>query len=167
MSLAVIIMFALMGLVLIGLELILPGGVLGIMGSVALVVGIVGIFVEYGPLAGLAGGFLAIVLLWVGASSWFKYFPRTASGKRFLALTDTSNWTSYDQELTALVGKTGRCHTQLRPCGTVIINGKRYDVVTRGELIAAKSTVKVVEVAGNRIVVEEINESAAPPVEAR
>ncbi|MDD4537935.1 MAG: NfeD family protein [Lentisphaeria bacterium] len=163
MSLAVIIMFVLMGLVLIGLELILPGGVLGIMGSVALVVGIVGIFVEYGPLAGLAGGFLAIVLLWLGASSWFKYFPRTASGKRFLALTDTSNWTSYDQELTALVGKSGRCHTQLRPCGTVIINGKRYDVVTRGELIAAKSAVRVVEVAGNRIVVEEINESAAPP----
>jgi len=163
MSLAVIIMFVLMGLVLIGLELLLPGGILGIMGSVSLVVGIVGIFVEHGPLAGLAGGFLAIVLLWVGASSWFKYFPRTARGKHFLALTDTSDWTSYDHGLTALVGKIGLCHTQLRPCGTVVIEGKRYDVVTRGELIAAKSSVKVVEVTGNRIVVEAMNESATPP----
>lgn len=164
MSLAVIIMFVLTGLVLIGFELILPGGVLGIMGSLSLLAGLVGIFVEYGALAGLGGGLLSIVLLWLGASAWFKYFPRTGSGKRFLALTDTSDWTSYDQELTALLDKTGHCHTQLRPCGTVIIDGKRYDVVTRGELVAVGSTVKVVEVTGNRIVVEEINETTAPPV---
>jgi membrane-bound ClpP family serine protease len=158
MSLAVIIMFVLMGLILIGLELILPGGILGGIGALSLAAGLGGLFYVYGPMLGIVGGLLAILLLWLGASMWFKYYPRTAGGKSFQALTDTSNWISYDQDLTALLGKTGRCHTQLRPCGTVIIDGKRHDVLTRGELIAAKSTVKVVEVTGNRIVVEEVNE---------
>lgn len=156
MSLAVIILFVLMGLVLIGLELMLPGGVLGLLGSLALLVGMVGIFLQYGAIAGFLASCLALLSLWFGASAWFKYFPRTRSGRSFLALNDSRDSRSFDQELSGLVGRTGRCHTPLRPCGTVVIDGKRYDVVTRGEMISAHREVRVVEVAGNRIVVEDV-----------
>ncbi|NLF60780.1 MAG: nodulation protein NfeD, partial [Lentisphaerae bacterium] len=47
-----------------------------------------------------------------------------------------------------------------RPSGVVVINDKRYHVVTRGELIAAKTAITVVEVHGNRIVVEAVEQQS-------
>ena len=77
-----------------------------------------------------------------------------------MALTnaDAESWLRYDPELQALVGQEWHCPSQLRPSGVVIINDKRYHVVTRGELIAAQTAITVVEVHGNRIVVEAAEE---------
>ncbi|MEQ1634744.1 MAG: NfeD family protein, partial [Planctomycetota bacterium] len=58
------------------------------------------------------------------------------------------------QKLAALVGKTARAATVLRPSGAVEIDGDRYDVVTEGEFVEAGSLVRITAVHGNRIVVE-------------
>jgi len=54
----------------------------------------------------------------------------------------------------SLVGKKGLTKTVLRPSGIVEIEGKRLDVVTRGEFIEPGKTVVVDEVQGNRIIVQ-------------
>ena len=53
-----------------------------------------------------------------------------------------------------LIGKKGITKTILRPSGIVEIEGKRYDVVTRGEFIEPGKVVFVDEVQGNRIIVQ-------------
>jgi membrane-bound serine protease (ClpP class) len=58
------------------------------------------------------------------------------------------------QKIAALVGKTARAATVLRPSGAVELDGERYDVVTDGDFVEAGTLVRIVAVHGNRIVVE-------------
>jgi membrane-bound ClpP family serine protease len=61
---------------------------------------------------------------------------------------------SQPPEWADLIGKSGEATTDLRPSGSARFNGKRYDVVSRGEYISKGSTVTVLSVEGNRIVVK-------------
>lgn len=55
-----------------------------------------------------------------------------------------------------LVGKKGNVLTELRPAGTVLIDGAPVDVVSEGAFIAKGKQVQVVEVHGSRVVVREL-----------
>jgi membrane-bound ClpP family serine protease len=83
-------------------------------------------------------------------------------GIRFLAaspltlkatLTKEDGAVSQPPEWASLHGKSGLAVTDLRPAGSVVIDGKRYDVVSRGEYISKGSPVTVTIVDGNRVVV--------------
>jgi len=60
-----------------------------------------------------------------------------------------------------LVGATGTVFTALRPAGTVVIGAERLDAVSDGVFIDKGEMVRVVEVHGNRIVVEPLDLSGA------
>jgi membrane-bound serine protease (ClpP class) len=59
------------------------------------------------------------------------------------------------------VGQQGISISQLRPAGKAIFNGRRLDVVSRGEVIEADRKIIVELIEWNRIVVKEIRESSA------
>jgi membrane-bound serine protease (ClpP class) len=63
---------------------------------------------------------------------------------------------SQPPEWTQIKDMTGEAITDLRPAGTILINGKRYDVVSRGEYITKGSAVIVTNVDSNRIVVKAL-----------
>ena len=52
-----------------------------------------------------------------------------------------------------LLHQTGTAFTNLRPAGTALINGKRVDVVTEGQMIERGCPVQVVAADGLRVVV--------------
>ena len=54
------------------------------------------------------------------------------------------------------LGREGTTLSELRPAGIAVIQGKRLDVVTDGEFVAAQQQVKIVEARGNRIVVRPV-----------
>lgn len=56
----------------------------------------------------------------------------------------------------ALVGREGTATSALRPSGSALIDGQPLSVVSTGEMIQNGARVRVVEITGNRIVVEEI-----------
>lgn len=60
---------------------------------------------------------------------------------------------STEKDFAELLGKQGESITDLRPAGKVRIEGKRYDVVAKGNYIEAGTPVVVLLVEGNRIVV--------------
>ena len=60
------------------------------------------------------------------------------------------------QPLTDLVGQQGRSITPLRPAGAALIGSRRVDVVTEGKFVAPDMPVKVIQVEGNRIIVEQM-----------
>jgi len=66
---------------------------------------------------------------------------------------DARDWKSSDVTQQGLEGKEGVAHSTLRPAGTALIDGVRVDVVTRGEMIEAKTRIRVIAVEGNRVVV--------------
>ena len=47
-------------------------------------------------------------------------------------------------------------HPRLRPAGIAEIDGRRIDVVSDGEMIEPSVTVRVIQVEGNRVVVERV-----------
>jgi membrane-bound serine protease (ClpP class) len=63
---------------------------------------------------------------------------------------------SQPPEWNALLNKEGDALTDLHPTGTVIIDGKRHDVVSRGEYITKGSRIIVATVDSNRIVVKKV-----------
>ncbi|MEZ6099118.1 MAG: NfeD family protein [Pirellulaceae bacterium] len=54
------------------------------------------------------------------------------------------------------VGDIGIAHSPLRPAGNVLFGDDNFDVVTDGNFVDSGSTVRVIAIAGNRIVVRQI-----------
>lgn len=61
-------------------------------------------------------------------------------------------------EARAVIGKVGRSASPLRPTGKGKFDGKRYDVVTRGDFVENDVAIRIVETDGNRYVVVPIKE---------
>jgi membrane-bound serine protease (ClpP class) len=85
----------------------------------------------------------------------FKLLPHTRFGRELILSGPgiQGSAAAADPSLAALLHKTGVTLSQLRPAGFARIDGRKVDVVTRGEMLAADQAIKVVEVTGNRVVV--------------
>ena len=143
------------GVLLLMVEFFVPGGLLGVAGFVCLVVSTslgVARFPEYAGFI-IGGEFVAAILV---VLSGFYILPRSPFAK-LIVLNESQRieegWSN--QEKPWCSGDRGEVYTQLRPAGTVIIDGKRVSAVSNGTFIAKGTTVRVVEVHGNRVVVEE------------
>lgn len=62
------------------------------------------------------------------------------------------------EEHPELVGKVGVVQTELRPSGSVLIDGKPVDVVSEGAFLPKGESVRVVSVNGSRVVVRRAGE---------
>ena len=144
------------GLLLIGIEIFVPGGVIGVLGALALVGAIIAGFVAF-PSAGI---FIAVgILLLVGLVMllWIRIFPNTSVGRQMTVSKNLSDAKAAQTGLADLIGKTGDAVTELRPAGFAMFDGQRVDVVTRGDMVERGTPVKVVAVEGNRVVVSKIS----------
>ena len=54
------------------------------------------------------------------------------------------------------LGAIGVCVTDLRPAGTITVDGEPLDVVTEGGFVKAGARVKVINVDGSRVLVRQI-----------
>jgi membrane-bound serine protease (ClpP class) len=61
-----------------------------------------------------------------------------------------------------LIGMEGEATSPLRPSGTALFGDVPRDVVTKGIMIAKGTRIRVVDVSGNRIVVEPIESESNP-----
>ncbi|CAI6287756.1 MULTISPECIES: NfeD family protein [Bacillus] len=145
------------GVILILLEIFLPGGIIGLLGLGAI---IASLFLAAGSFTVMAVSLLiasavsitAFILLTRVLGKRMKFFKK-------LILNDSTNTESgyvSNQTRTDLMGKVGITFTPLRPSGTVIIDDERLDVVSEGSFTEKDKKVKVIKVEGSRIVVREI-----------
>ncbi len=162
------------GVVLLGVELVvLPGfGVAGIAGIIAVLIAVVMSMVELkvpwdvsialGYLqemvrAAMLRLFIALIGLGVSVALFAKLFAKTRLGKQLVLQSATDATSGYvTAQSTDLVGKRGQATTPLRPAGIAEIDGKRIDVVSVGELIERGTSIEVVRVDGNRVVVRAV-----------
>lgn len=148
-----------LGVILIGVEIFLiPGfGITGILGIIGIVIGI---FLSFG-IQNIAIAvfviFISLIIDIILIILIAKFMTKSKDFKNKIALeSDTSGYhssISYDD----LIGKKGIAETFFRPSGYIVIDGKRYDAVSEGEFIDKGSSLKVVLVEGNRIVVKKSN----------
>ncbi len=83
-----------------------------------------------------------------------KLFPKTPLGRKLTATGFSfEDGRGVDKRDQGLTGKVGVVEATLRPAGIARIEGRRVDVVSRGESIESGTAIFVVEVSGNRVVV--------------
>lgn len=158
MTIEVAVILFIVALVIVALELFIPsGGILSFLAAAMAAASIISAFVvgqtEGVIFLGITGVATPLVV-WGG----FKILPYTPIGKAIATGSDLpqADRQAVDQREKALVGQTGVARTPLRPSGVAEIAGDNRDVVTQGELLSPGTTVQVIKVEGNRIVVREI-----------
>ena len=167
-----IFLFA-VGVFLVLLEVILPS--FGLITLMAL--GCFGLSVwrayEVSPTAAWAMGIVAPVLTIIILYAGVKIVPKTSWGRglvlqnpaeageqlpptRSETVSLSADGGTSEESLAQLVGSEGVAHTDLRPVGVVLVDGRRVDCVTEGTVIDAGSRVRIVKVEGNRVVVRHV-----------
>ena len=143
------------GVMLIGAEVFLPGAVMGIIGSILLLVAMGMAFVAFPA----AGPFIAVGILFLASvvvALWIHFFPKSRMGKSMMVSTDLRTFKATETGIEALINKRGVALSPLRPAGFAQIEDKRVDVITRGEMIAKDVNVQVVAVEGNSVIVARV-----------
>ena len=152
---------AIAGVILIDLEIILPGMILGVAGAISLLAALVLVFTT-GDLDGLSFAMRSLVALGVLLGSlslvglWLKYFDRTSLGSRLVLDPDID--AKIPTADSSLVGVSGLAKTDLRPSGRVEIPGlpKSCDVIAEGGFIEGGSAIEVVKIDGRRVIVRAV-----------
>ncbi len=147
---ALIVTLLVIGAVLLLLETILPGLIAGILGVCCLIAGVVLSYMKFGLKTGNMVLFGVMAGLVVGTMIWLRFFPESRVARPFISQGAIGTVRADKPEL---LNQTGTAHTDLRPAGTAVINGKRVDVVSEGGMIAKGTSIKVVQIEGLRVVV--------------
>jgi membrane-bound serine protease (ClpP class) len=143
----------LVGFALLLLETVLPGMIAGLIGFGCLVTGIVIGYAEFGARTGNL--VLAVVLLGLiaGTLAWVRYFPDSRMARVFISRGTIG---TIGAERPELLTHRGTALTTLRPSGMALIDGKRVDVVTEGQMIEKDTPIQVVAIEGMRVVVRAV-----------
>ncbi|MCP4548337.1 MAG: nodulation protein NfeD [bacterium] len=159
------------GLLLIILEVfVIPGfGAAGIIGAILVVLGLLLSRISpHGGSGDIRGALLMLICSFLFTAGVFiallKYLPEAKwmPGMVLANNQDPNAGFHADQHRDLnLMDKIGHSITDLRPAGTIEVDGSRFDVITMGDYIDVGKTVKIIEVRGNRIVVEEIENNKA------
>ncbi|MEE8540575.1 MAG: NfeD family protein [Desulfobacterales bacterium] len=152
------IILQLTGVVVVIAEIILPsGGILSIVALGAFGYSLFIIFSEISKTIGFAFVAADLVLIPVLVIVGLKLLAKSPVTLR-KTLSREEGVSSQPPELEGYMGTQGTAVTDLRPAGTAVINGKRVDVVTRGEYLENGAAIRVTAVTGNQIIVRKKDE---------
>ncbi len=138
------------GFVLIGMEIFIPGGILGIFGTVAWISAAVVGWRNFPDPWNMVSAFSLLLAGLVTFVVWIRFFPKSRVGKS-LSLTDSSASFKSHKTTELPVGTVGEALSTLRPSGIARFDGKRLDVVADGEWIEAGESVKISSTSGGHI----------------
>ncbi len=150
MSQTELIILFIVGLAAVFAEILIPGMIVGICGAVCMLASIYWTYQAGATGAGhvmVAASIISVpvfIMLWYRLAS--KTFVVTASEAGF---NPPGNFERF-------MGHEGVALTDLHPTGIARVDGRRVDVVTRGEMVSKNTRVKIIEVHGNRVIVKSI-----------
>jgi membrane-bound serine protease (ClpP class) len=142
------------GVLLLFLEMFLPGMVAGIIGGVLLFAAVLVAYRDLGADAGnitLLAAVAATGLLWWW---WATKFQHTRMGRRMTLAAASDGEAGLGTALDSLTGQTGTAITPLRPSGTVVVAGQRIDATSEGEFIESGAQVRIVRTHGLAVLVK-------------
>ena len=161
------ILLLVLGTALAVLEIFFPSaGILGFLSAVAVLAAVVMGFSQ----SAIAGTLIllgAVVGLPIVIVLGFKYWPKTAMGRRVLLMAPTSEDVLPDDPekefLKGLIGRVGRAKSKMLLSGVITIDGRNIDAVSESMPIEVGQAVRVVQVRGHGVVVRPIDKE--PPTE--
>lgn len=156
-----------LGLLLVGLALVILDGKLiqdGTTAGIGVLMMLVGLVLPTGDfLTGSLVGIMWILGLMAGFLS-LKVLPRREVWDKVVlkdSLTREQGYSSVNTRLLELIGREGETLTDLRPSGTILVDGERFSCTSGGSWVKKGTTVRVISVDGTRILVEPLQEDHA------
>ena len=151
----IILLFAL-GIVLLAVEVIVPGGILGSIGGLLMFGGCVAAFMRYGTGGGMVAVAVAAVLAIIAFYIEFRVLPKTSIGRRaFLTSEIKAVSSTFGEEARDLVGKSAKALTMLSPSGYILVDGKRYEAFCQSGQVPAGAALQVTGSDNFRLIVSE------------
>lgn len=151
----IILLFSL-GIVLIAVEVIVPGGILGTIGGLMMFGGCVMAFIEFGTGGGIIAVVVALSLAVIALYIEFRVLPKTKLGRRaFLTTEITGVSAAFGEEARELIGKSAEALTMLSPSGYIRIDGKRYEAFCQSGQAPAGAALQVIGADNFRLIVSE------------
>lgn len=155
-----------LGVVAVAVEVfLLPGhGAAGLLGAALVLVAMIAALLGPTPtgadiLQALATIAASVLVVGVVAYAWLRHLP---SSGRFAGLLHLSSAGAAAGYISApprndLIGAEGVATTDLRPSGTIDVQGEKIDAVTEGEYVRAGTRVKVVRAESYRHIVRAVD----------
>ena len=145
------------GIALIGLEMFIPGGIVGTVGVVTLVYAIIYVnkSTYYIAFILIISLILAVILYYVNRNVFHKklmFLDRLVLND---SISTKDGYVASESRL-ELLGQKLIAYTDLRPAGVAILDNEKLDVVTDGDFIEKGNKIEVIRVEGMRIVVKKI-----------
>jgi len=151
---AIILLLAFAGIVLIFLEFFLPGAVLAVLGTLTLLISMGMCFAQYSALYGIIYllAILLAVLVTCKVALWRIKGSRTNGN--FYHGEDQEGYlaSSFDQ---TLIGKDGVVSTELKPAGHILIDGKLYQALSETGFISKGTPVQIMGGKGSHLIVRQ------------
>lgn len=149
----IILLFSI-GIVLLAVEVIVPGAILGSIGGLMMFGGCVMAFVEFGTGGGIIAVIVAITLAAIAFFLEFRVLPKTRLGKRaFLTSEITGVSAAIGKDAHMLVGKSAEALTMLSPSGYIRIDGQRYEAFCQSGQAPAGALLTVIGADSFRLIV--------------
>ena len=155
---AVIILFA-AGVLLVAIEILVPGAILGVLGGLFLLGGVVAAFLRLGALGGVVATGSALAIGTLTLYLEFVVLPKSRLARKF-SMTETVASRSQPEvaDRQSVVGREAVAVTTLAPSGYVELDGRRYVASCQSGLAAAGARLRIVDVDTFRLVVTQIKE---------
>ncbi|PIE22737.1 MAG: hypothetical protein CSA62_11140 [Planctomycetota bacterium] len=163
-GISLLLLITLFGFLFLIAEVFIPSfGILSILSAVALISVVVMSF-AHGTGVGLAFllglGTTVPIVVWLS----LRLLPKTYFGKKLILGGPSfkpSESLARESGIEDMPGRQGVCVTDLRPAGTIEVEGRRWDAITRGELLEPGTPVEVLKVEMSQLVVRAVRESAS------
>ncbi len=138
-----VIALILAALVLVFFEVILPGGILGVVAAVCIILAtwIAGAQSGVGAAAITFLGSVAAIALLVFVE--FKLLARTSLGRGFFLKSTVTGHSNQAPAEASIIGKEGVALTRLNPSGKVAIDGQSYEAHSQDGYIDADQPIRV------------------------
>ena len=155
MTLGIVIAIILIGLLLIFLEIFLiPGTTLfGVVGGIALLIGVVMVYSYYGSKWGnitlLASSLSVVISVVLG-------FKVIQSNKLAMKAEIDGRVNELENAEELQIGARGITVTELRPIGKAVFAHKKLEVSSTGDYIHLETEVEIIQISGNKIIVQPI-----------
>jgi len=151
-----IIGLILAALVLVFFEVILPGGILGVIAAVCIIIAT--------WLAGAEFGAFGAALTFLGAAAAvallvfieFKILARTSLGRAFFLKSSVTGHSNVEKATPEIIGKEGVAVTRLNPSGKVAIDGQTFEAASRDGYIDAGAPVRVAAQDNFKLIIEKL-----------
>lgn len=152
---SIIIALIIAGIIFISLEVFVPGGILGLLGTIAIITACVLTYNAYDIAGAIGVGLISIILAGIIIVIEFKYLPKTEYGKRLFLTSFVKGKGNEDVGSDSLIGKQARAVTRLLPTGTIEVGKDQYEAFSQDGHINKGESLIVVARDAFRIIVKK------------